>query len=221
MKFTGVNCSSLSRSLWMASCSSVLSTTPHSLVSSTDLLRVHLIPLLIPECRSKGHHSSLISIQTLSYWPPLSGYDLIINSLSIKSISFQFGEKDVMRNHAKGLTKIQVDYIIDASLVHWHSYARIKSQISVPTTEWRWKYDVWWSTYNRIFQVGRDTQKSSSPTHSSTQCLRALSKHFLNSVAWCSDQCPGKPVPVPDHLLVKNIFLIPNLTNCVLKHLEI
>ncbi|CAM9960495.1 unnamed protein product, partial [Bubo scandiacus] len=37
--------SSLSRSLWMVSLHSSMSTTPHSLVSLVNLLRVHSIPL--------------------------------------------------------------------------------------------------------------------------------------------------------------------------------
>ena len=46
MRFFWVNFSSLSRSPWMAPHPSGVWTAPHSLMSSTKLLRVHLIPLL-------------------------------------------------------------------------------------------------------------------------------------------------------------------------------
>jgi len=41
MRFTQAHLSSLSSSLWMASLPSSVSTTPHSLVSSANSLRVH------------------------------------------------------------------------------------------------------------------------------------------------------------------------------------
>jgi len=47
ISFTRVHLSSLSRSLWMASLSSVLKTTPLSFVSSANLLKVHSIPLSV------------------------------------------------------------------------------------------------------------------------------------------------------------------------------
>ena len=36
----------------------------------------------------------------------------------IKSISFQFGEKDVMWDLVKGLTEVEIDDISGSSLVH-------------------------------------------------------------------------------------------------------
>jgi len=45
VRFSRAHVSCLSRSLWMVSLPSVVLTAPHSLVSSANLLRVHLIPL--------------------------------------------------------------------------------------------------------------------------------------------------------------------------------
>ena len=45
IRFTWFHFSGLSRSLWMASLSSIVSTGPFSLVSSANLLKGHLIPL--------------------------------------------------------------------------------------------------------------------------------------------------------------------------------
>lgn len=35
----------------------------------------------------------------------------------MKSISFQFGEKDVVEDHVKGLIEVQIYYIIGSSFV--------------------------------------------------------------------------------------------------------
>jgi len=43
------------------------------------------------------------------------------NSPPIKSVSFQFGEKDVVGYHAKGLTEVKIGDISGSSLVHWCS----------------------------------------------------------------------------------------------------
>ena len=68
MSFSWVHCLSLSRSLWMAFSHSGVSTTPYSLVSSTDLQRVHSVPLSRGVLSfSKENHFSLIYIQTLSH----------------------------------------------------------------------------------------------------------------------------------------------------------
>ena len=45
MRFTWAYLSSLSKSVWMASCPSGVSSAPPNLVSSIDVLRVHSIPL--------------------------------------------------------------------------------------------------------------------------------------------------------------------------------
>ena len=60
-----------------------------------------------------GHYSLDATIQTIPY--PL-------NSPPIKSISLQFRKKDVVGNHVKGLTEIQMDDIHSSSLVHSGSH---------------------------------------------------------------------------------------------------
>ena len=49
-----------------------------------------------------------------------------LTSPLIKSGSFQFGEKDVVGYHVKGLAEVQVDDFRGSSLVHWCSYTIIK-----------------------------------------------------------------------------------------------
>jgi len=78
------HCSNLSRSLWVASHPSGMSTVPHSLMTSTNWLRVHVIPLSIPLMKMLKSTIPLISMWTFSQWPPFSGYDLTTSSLSIK-----------------------------------------------------------------------------------------------------------------------------------------
>lgn len=60
---------------------------------------------------------SAVAIQSTPY--PL-------NSPPIQSISVQFSYTDVLQDHIKGLTEIQVDYIVQSSLVNWHSYSTIE-----------------------------------------------------------------------------------------------
>ena len=97
MRLTWAHCSSLSRSLWMASLPSGVLTAPQSLVSPANLLRVHSAPssmssmkILLksigPSTTPGGHHSSLISIQTLSHG---SGLDPAAISLSIEQSTHQ------------------------------------------------------------------------------------------------------------------------------------
>ncbi|KAK4818489.1 hypothetical protein QYF61_014219 [Mycteria americana] len=95
MRFTQAHFSSLSRSLWMTSRSSSVSTAPLSLVSSANLLRVHSILLsmsLMKILNSTGptivHYPLDATIQPIPY--PL-------NSPPIKSVPLQFREKDVIR----------------------------------------------------------------------------------------------------------------------------
>ena len=54
-----------------------------------------------------------------------------LNSPPIKSISFQFEEKDVVEDHVKGITDTQVDDISGSSLPHCNSNAIIKSHVVV------------------------------------------------------------------------------------------
>ncbi|KAK4827087.1 LOW QUALITY PROTEIN: hypothetical protein QYF61_014189 [Mycteria americana] len=109
MRFTQAHFSSLSRSLWMVSHPSDVSTAPLSLMSSANLLRVHSIPLsmsLMKILNSTGptidHYPLDATIQPIPY--PL-------NSPPIKSISLQFREKDVVGDHVKGFTEVQIDHI--------------------------------------------------------------------------------------------------------------
>ena len=95
VRFSWAHCSSLSRSLWMASCPPDVSTAPHSLMPNflrvqsiqlskllTKIFKRALVPIPIPE----RHHRSLVSIQTLNHWPLPSGYNLASTSSSIKKI---------------------------------------------------------------------------------------------------------------------------------------
>lgn len=117
--------SSLSIFLWMAFCSSGVSITPLDLVPSANLLRVHsAIPSAMslmkilnnagPSTDPWGSvpHLSPITIRTLSpcHGMPWSNKFLIHwTSPSIKPISPQFREKDVMDDHVKSLTEVQTD----------------------------------------------------------------------------------------------------------------
>ena len=60
--------SSLSRSLWMASLPSSVSATPHSLVSSANLLRVHSVPLSVSPTKTLNSASPNTDSQFLTHW---------------------------------------------------------------------------------------------------------------------------------------------------------
>lgn len=73
-----------------------------------------------------------MSLKTLSCW---SLMDATVQTLSYpsknpltKSTSLQFGEKDVMGDHVKGLTEVQINYICNLSLLHQcnHSIKEVK-----------------------------------------------------------------------------------------------
>jgi len=72
--------------------------------------------------------------------------------------------------------------------------------------------------YHRISLVGEDSQGSLNPTPGSTQEYPKI-KPFESIVQmllelhqpWCCDHCPGEPILVPDHPMVKNLFLTSNL----------
>lgn len=78
------------RSLWMSSHPLSVPTAPHSLLSSTTLLRVHSILLSMSVMKSISvstdpWKAQLITyLQTLSHWPPLSQQDLATSSLYIE-----------------------------------------------------------------------------------------------------------------------------------------
>ncbi|KAK4807231.1 LOW QUALITY PROTEIN: hypothetical protein QYF61_024351 [Mycteria americana] len=71
MKFTWAHFSSLSRSLWMASLLSSISTAPLSLVSSANLLRVHSIPLSMSLMKTQTSSQFLIHLTVHSSNPYL------------------------------------------------------------------------------------------------------------------------------------------------------
>ena len=84
MRFPQAHLSGLSRSLWIPSRPSGVSTVPFSLVSSANLLRVHSILLShwlkyektpVPVRTSEVHHLSPVSFWTSSHWPLPSGCD--------------------------------------------------------------------------------------------------------------------------------------------------
>jgi len=100
MRFSWVPCSSLSRSIWMASCPSGVSAAHYSLVLSVDLLSVCSAPLLMSLMKILksigpstdawgGYQSLLISIQTLSCWPLLSGLNSAASSSFIEQTTHQ------------------------------------------------------------------------------------------------------------------------------------
>ena len=94
VRFTQAYFSSFSRSLWMVSCPSGVSTTPLRLVSSLNFLRVHLIPLswsLMKILNSSGPskdtcRTPLVSDLHLAlrHWPLPSGCKHPTNSIPTK-----------------------------------------------------------------------------------------------------------------------------------------
>lgn len=69
---------------------------------------------------AKNHHCLGTILQPVPH---------LLHNPPIKSLSFQFAEKDVVRDHVKGLTEVQTDYISGFSHVPWHSYITIKSNM--------------------------------------------------------------------------------------------
>ena len=63
------------------------------------------------------------------------------------------------------------------------------------------------STRNIDLSPG-STQDYSNDKHMSDSVVQTLIEFWW---AWCCGHCPENSVPVPDHPLVKNVFLIPNL----------
>jgi len=111
-----------------------VSATTLSLVSSTNLLRVHSSPSsmsLMKTVKSTGpktdplgdtaHHRSppghsAIQLNPLSMAFQPTSYPS--NSPLYKSISLQFKDQDVMEDHVKGLAQVQVDDIGGLPFVH-------------------------------------------------------------------------------------------------------
>lgn len=108
-RFPGTHFLSLSGSPWMASHASGVSTSPLNLVSSANLLEVHLftpsMPLrhwtaMVSIQTSESYHLSLMSIRTLSRLLCSSGCDrptTFINLMVLSwNLSLQFREKDLL-----------------------------------------------------------------------------------------------------------------------------
>ncbi|KAK4813629.1 hypothetical protein QYF61_014389, partial [Mycteria americana] len=94
MRFTQAHFSSLSRSLWMTSRPSDLSTAPLSLVSSANLLSVHLISLSMSLMKTLNSTGPTIDRYPLD--ATIQTIPCPLNGPPIKSISLQFREKDVV-----------------------------------------------------------------------------------------------------------------------------
>ena len=132
-RFAWAHLSSLPWSLWMASRSSGVLTASLSLVSSANQLRVCSIPVsmsltnMLKQCRSEynswekphhwcplGHwavgHSSLSATIQPNPYPP--------NGPSIKSMSLQFRDKDVMWDSVKWFAQVQIDDDSCSSFIH-------------------------------------------------------------------------------------------------------
>lgn len=118
MRFIWAHCCSLSWSHWMASRPLGKLITPHNLVSSTNVLRVHLAPCW---CYwwSYQRHSSLISIWTLTttlwawYCSSLSN-----GKSTCRMRVFPVWREGCCGYHVKDFTDIQIDDITGSCLVH-------------------------------------------------------------------------------------------------------
>ncbi|KAK4826465.1 hypothetical protein QYF61_009192, partial [Mycteria americana] len=97
LRFTQAHFSSLPRSLWMTSHPSGMSTAPLSLVSSANLLKVHLISLSMSLMKILNSTGPTVDLYPLDETIQPIPYPL--NSPPIKSIFLQFREKDVVGDH--------------------------------------------------------------------------------------------------------------------------
>jgi len=117
---------SLARPLWIASHSLGVSTTPHNLVS--NFLRVHSVPQsisLMKILNSTGPSTDPWETSLVTdLHPDMEPLTTTLGTISkpVPHYIFQFGEKDVVGDHVKGLTEVQTDDISGPSLVHWYSY---------------------------------------------------------------------------------------------------
>lgn len=135
MRSSWALCLYLSRSLWMAFCLSDMTIIPHSLLSSIIVVSVHLI-LLLCWCHwwrllKSNHLSTDTWGSTSHHWSPsrhsavdqhplhmiLQSVPHLLNSLLIKSIFFQFREKDVTYNHV--MVKEAMAFAISLVIPFW------------------------------------------------------------------------------------------------------
>ena len=137
MRFSGVHLLNLSRSLWMAFCPSGMVMALHRLM---NLLKVHSIPLLMPFMKilkifipntdpwgtpQITHLHPAIESVTITLWVvTLQPVPHSLSNSPVKSISFQFGEKDIRGDSVKGLTEVQIGDISGYSIDQWCNYHR-------------------------------------------------------------------------------------------------
>ncbi|NXC18656.1 CL004 protein, partial [Corythaeola cristata] len=108
IRFAQAHLSSLSRSLWMACLPSSMFTTPHSLVSSANLLRVHLIQLSLSPTKMlnntgltpEEHRSSLTSTGTWSY------YMFNVCAMYLNTENKSSGNEDKLKNIERNQSNI-------------------------------------------------------------------------------------------------------------------
>lgn len=111
----------MSRSLYKASRPSVVSPAPLSFVPSADLLQVHSIPLSVFDEDTEEHQSQGSALEDTTHHPPAPGHrDMHHNSLSasiqpvpyplnspsVKFMSIQYEDKDVIWDHIKDFTEV-------------------------------------------------------------------------------------------------------------------
>jgi len=146
MRFTWAHSSSLSKSLWMAYLPSSVSAASLSLVSSQNFLRVHLVPLstplmkilnnIVPSTDPRGtplvtgfHLDNELLTVTLCTQP---SSQFLTHLTAHQTIPLQFRSKNVVGDHIKGLTEVQVNdnmYITERAIMPLLS----KFNCAVPT----------------------------------------------------------------------------------------
>ena len=128
--------SSLFRSLWIASLSSMVSTAPIRLVSSANFLMVHSIPQSMSLTKMLEQHWSQDGPlwHNTHHWPPLGHKATDNNSLAaniqpilypsnspaFEPTSLQFRDKNVVQDHVKSLAEVQVDDILCPLMLSLH-----------------------------------------------------------------------------------------------------
>lgn len=124
MRFLWAHFSSLSSSLWMASCPSVVSSVPHSFVPSAVLLRLPSVPLSVSSVkmlnttdpRVEPWGTSLVTSLYLDTEPLTTTLAAFIQpvpylpkSSQFKSMCLLFGDEGVMWNCVESFTEVYVN----------------------------------------------------------------------------------------------------------------
>lgn len=133
MRFLWALFSSLSCSLWMAACPSVVSAVAHSFVPSAVLLRLHLIPLSVISEDIEDHWSQIRALRDAAHHQPPPGYrgiehkslaasiqavPFLPNSSHFKFMWLLFGDKSVLWSYVEGFTEVWLNYICKSHLVN-------------------------------------------------------------------------------------------------------